>query len=238
MREFEFVVRFDEGASALMDVFRAHPRLTARTTECTATAETMWRVDHIRGPPEAIDAVEPVFTDESRCNECLDHRGCDTSREYQVLDRRADGLTVYTYREGVSACHFVPRVVHEHVGDGVAFEARRSGDAYRWKVLYRSERSVGELYDAIAADLRPGLSLEVSHLSAAGRWGASERIDAALSPEGRAALEAAAEAGYYERPRRTTVQELSDRLDVPRSTLQYRLRNAEDAVVSTFVGRG
>jgi len=48
-------------------------------------------------------------------------------------------------------------------------------------------------------------------------------------------LEAAVERGYYSRPREVTVSDLSDELGVPRSTVQYRLRSAEDLVVSQFV---
>ncbi|ELZ08665.1 helix-turn-helix domain-containing protein, partial [Natrialba aegyptia] len=42
--------------------------------------------------------------------------------------------------------------------------------------------------------------------------------------------------GYYETPRQIDLSELADRLDVPRSTLSYRLRRAEATLASTFVG--
>ncbi|MFB6176769.1 MAG: helix-turn-helix domain-containing protein [Halobaculum sp.] len=41
--------------------------------------------------------------------------------------------------------------------------------------------------------------------------------------------------GYYETPRECTVTELSDRLDVARSTLQYRLQRAESQLLAAFV---
>lgn len=235
VREFEFVVRFEPGADDLMDVFHEHPGLTGRSSVCVTTDESMWRIDHLQGPPGALSAVESVFTDETRCNECLDDASCDTYREYHALDRTSGGLTVYTLRREVHRCHSVPYIVYDHVGEGSVFEARRVGGEYHWKVLYPNDQPVGELYDAIDDELREGLTLEVSHLREAGKWDPVTRTAADLDPDDWEVLEAAYEAGYYSRPRDTTVAELSEALDVPRSTLQYRLRNAEDALVSQFV---
>ncbi|MFC6726174.1 transcriptional regulator, partial [Halobium palmae] len=170
MREFEFVVEFDPGADPLMDVFREHPTLTARSSTCFTTEDTMWRLDHVKGSPEALDAFDDLFLDETRCNECLDAPNCDTFREYHVLDRTPNSRTVYTYREEVHRCHSIPHHVHQHVGDGVVFESRRQDGEYRWRVLYPDDRPVGELYDAIEAELRDGLHLDVVHLSRAGNW--------------------------------------------------------------------
>jgi len=235
MREFEFVLHYEPGTDLLMDVFQEHSGLTARTSECTTTTDAMWRIDHLRGPAPAVTAAEEIFTDHDRCNECLDDHACDTYREYHVLDREATSLTVYTYRREIQDCHSVPYIVTDHVGEGAVFEASRSGDAYRWKVLYPEDQPISELYDAIESELRDGLTLDVSHLTEAGRWDPLSRAEAQLSPDAHDVLGTAAAAGYYERPRETTVSELSDELDVARSTLQYRLRNAEDTVISQFV---
>ncbi|UHH25891.1 helix-turn-helix domain-containing protein [Halobacterium noricense] len=235
MREFEFTVTFEPGSDALMDCFVEHDSLTAWTSVCFTTRERMWRIDHATGTEEALAAFDDVFLDESRCNECLDLPDCDTYREYHVLDESTNSRTVYTFREEVHGCHSVPHYVHEHVGDGVVFEARRSDNEYRWRVLHPDEQPVGGVYDAIEAQLRDGLSLSLSRLSSAGNWNAESRVAAELTPENRAVLEAAVEHGYYSRPREVTVSDLSDELGIPRSTLQYRLRSAEDLVVSQFV---
>jgi predicted DNA binding protein len=49
-------------------------------------------------------------------------------------------------------------------------------------------------------------------------------------------MAAAVERGYYETPREITVEELAEELDLPRSTLSYRLRRAEAELVRSFVG--
>ena len=57
----------------------------------------------------------------------------------------------------------------------------------------------------------------------------------ALSPKQEAALQTAVEHGYYESPREVDVGELADHLDVPRSTLTYRLRRAEEHLAKQHV---
>jgi predicted DNA binding protein len=237
MREVAFVVHYDEGTDGLMDVFREYPSLAAQSAACYASHDAMWRVDHITGPEAAMAAIDETFLDHDQCNECLDVPNCQTEREYHVLDRRPTARTVYTYRREVFKCHSIPYHVLQHVGDGVVFESRRSGDAYHWKVLYPGDAAVGSLFDDIEANLLPGLSLELRHLRESGNWSADTRTATELSPEQRATLEAAVEHGYYERPREVTVPDLADLLDEPRSTVQYRLRSAEDLLVRSFVGR-
>lgn len=235
MRELVFTVRFAAGASELMDIYRAHPGLSTWSSACFTTEETMWRIDHTEGPAAAIEKFESVFLDTSRCNECLDVPDCDTTREYHVLESTPTSRTVYTHREEVYRCHSLPYVVYDSVGDGVVFQARRTGEEYRWKVLYPGEFPAGRIYDAVENRLREGLSLELLHLRDSGSWHVETHITGELSGEQREALELAVERGYYDRPRAVSVEELADELGVPRSTLQYRLRTAEDLVVDEFV---
>ncbi len=63
----------------------------------------------------------------------------------------------------------------------------------------------------------------------------SDGTQGALSPEQEAALRAAVEHGYYESPREVDVGELAEHLDVPRSTLTYRLRRAEEQLAKQYV---
>jgi len=73
---------------------------------------------------------------------------------------------------------------------------------------------------------------EASVPTAAGR---GDDGTADLSAEQAAALRAAVEHGYYESPREVNVGELADHLDVPRSTLTYRLRRAEEQLAKQYV---
>jgi len=58
-----------------------------------------------------------------------------------------------------------------------------------------------------------------------------------LPPEQEGALRAAVEHGYYETPRAADLGDLADILDVPRSTLAYRLRRAEAHLAERYTGQ-
>jgi len=237
MREFEFTVHYDEGADDLMDLFIGTPALHARSQACFANAASMWRIDRITGPADVLDRVDDIYLDESVCNECLDMHQCDSTREYQLLDADDERRLVYTRREEIDRCHSIPYLAVEHVGDGVLLDAERSGSEYVWRVLMPEATAVGELYDAIDDNLRGGLSLELDHVSSVEGWGDAALTGADLTFEERQTLTTAVRAGYYQTPRETTVNELGERLDVPRSTVQYRLQRAEQKVIEGFAQR-
>jgi predicted DNA binding protein len=234
-REFEFVLQFKADADELMDVFRQYESLTLWSSAIFVNENHMWRLDHAKGTDEALSAFDTVFLDETRCNECFDVENCDTERSYQVLDRQEASRTIYTLRREIKKCHSLPRFVLDHVQEGTVFESRRVGDEYRWRVLFPGDYPIGDVYNMMESHLRDGVSLSVSHITSAGNWNATERIVTDFSPEHWQVLKAAVTHGYYERPREVSVSDLASILDEPRSTVQYRLRTAEDRIVSQFV---
>jgi predicted DNA binding protein len=236
VREFVFTLSYEPGVDPLVDAFIDHPEVTAQSTTCVATADHMWRVDTLFGPEDALDRIETCFLDESRCNECHGH-GCDTERRYEVLERAPTHRIVYTHRREIRGCHSIPYLAVEHVGSGVLFETERTGDTYEWTVLMPDDEGVGRLYDAIGGGLREGVGLDLQHVTGHQGWRSGALAAPRLSHAQREAVRAAVAHGYYETPRECTVTELSDRLDVARSTLQYRLQRAESQLLAAFVER-
>jgi predicted DNA binding protein len=78
--------------------------------------------------------------------------------------------------------------------------------------------------------------LEFGHLNGVSRWEFDSLSSVTMAREQRETLRAAVEAGYYETPRGTTVGELAEQLDTPQSTVSYRLRQAEAALATSYVG--
>jgi predicted DNA binding protein len=234
-REFEFVLKFESGADKLMDVFRQYESLSLWSSAIFVSSDHMWRLDHSKGTAEALNAFNEVFLDETRCNECFDVDNCETSRTYHVLDSQETSQTIYTLRHEISECKSLPGFIRDHVQKGSIFESRRTGDEYRWRVLYPGGYSIGDVYDLMESHLRDGVSLSMSHITNAGNWKAVERIVTDLSPEHWQVLNTAVSHGYYERPRAVSVADLASILDEPRSTVQYRLRTAEDRIMSQFI---
>ncbi|GGK73427.1 hypothetical protein [Haloarcula sebkhae] len=152
VKEFAFTLRFTAGADPVMDLFHEYPTLRLRNGMCTVTENAMWRIDHVDGPADAISALDEVFLDEERCNECLDEHRCSGTREYQVLDRRSAARTVYTYHAHIDRCCAVPAIVTDYIGDGVVFESERTGGgccrrskrrSIRWSIVSNQHSVLG-----------------------------------------------------------------------------------------------
>lgn len=235
MREFAFTVEYESGADRLMDTFIEYPELTAKTVTCSVTPQSVWRVDRLTGPAEAIDVVHEPYLDPERCDECLHDGCCHVNQEYEVLSGDTTSRTIYLYQDEIDGCHSIPYLSAKHLGDGLLYEALRRGSHHEWRVLMRDDSAVGELYDVLQSDLREGLTLSLRHLGQPTHWCDEAVCTADLSYEQRHAIEAAVEHGYYETPRSMSAEELAAELEVPRSTLQYRLRRAEAWLARGFV---
>ncbi|WP_425604352.1 helix-turn-helix domain-containing protein [Natrinema gelatinilyticum] len=75
----------------------------------------------------------------------------------------------------------------------------------------------------------------MGHLRDASSWHQESPAAIALPDTQEIALRAAIEAGYYDPPRETTLDEIAADLDVPRSTLSYRLRQAESTLLHQYI---
>jgi len=237
MREFIFTIDYDRGADPIMDVFIDYPEAHSRTIACNVTCDGMWRLERIAGPEDALERLDDVFAEPVQCTECIGTHDCHTDWCYKVIGADQGRRTVYSYRSETGDCHSIPRLAIEHVGDGVLCETERRGNRCEWRLLLCSDEGVDALFEALEAELRPGLTVEFRQLGEPSYWSDEAVTLAELPPEQQAAVEAAVEHGYYRTPREVSLTELADRLEVSRSTLQYRLQRAESWIVRSFVTR-
>jgi hypothetical protein len=235
MREFTFEIEYKSGTDPIMDVFIDHPEMVARSLDGYVTTEQFWRIERISGPTDALDRVRNIRFDDATCGESLTERDCEATRYHDVLEHSKARLVLYTYLEDIRACESVHTLVGKHLPPGLVFETRRQEQRHSWRVLMRSDASVGVLYDEIAARLRDGLSFHMGHLRDADGWQRDSLASVTMPTEQRTALRAAVEGGYYETPRATTLDNLAANLDIPRSTLSYRLRRAETQLARRYV---
>lgn len=235
MREFVVTLAYDRGVDPVMDVFLDHPELVVSAVDISVGNGGLTRVDRLSGPPAAVAALREVFLDPAVCNECAaPHGDCDAERSYEVLDAD-DGLTVYSYHEAVSFCDSVPYHASRHLLPGVLFDSRRRGRHHEWRLLLRGDDGVGDLYDALTADLPAGVTVSFRRLGQPERWGEHTGTVADLSPEQRRTIETAVAMGYYGTPREATLSDLAAALDAPQSTVRYRLRRAEAWLTDTAI---
>ena len=226
---------YERGSDPIADVFIEYPDVSMKSLTCSVTTDSIWYLNRITGPAEALEALDDVFLDPTHCNECLDAEQCHTTWTYELLSSGQTSRTVYAYGTGGDDCHSIPVLAATHIGDGLVYDTERRGDQYKWRILMPDNANVGELYDHIQTDLRDGLRLRLDHLTDPAHWGDTVVSLADIPYEQREVLTEAVERGYYKTPREITTQELADELDIPQSTVQYRLARAEAWLATEFV---
>jgi len=238
MRELVFALEYEPGANGVADALGEHPDASVRSLSLHATADRLWRVDHATGSPAALDAVEAAFRTSDYYADCLATDHCGATQTTRVLDRTEDTLVLYSDWERTPTCASVPHIARDHLGDGVLFETRHEGHHYTWRLIHAGDGDVGAFFDALEAAVGADARMELLRTAATTPSTGAGRADdpaAGLAPEQEAALRAAVEHGYYESPRAVDVGELAAHLDVPRSTLTYRLRRAEQHLAERYV---
>ncbi|WP_222919379.1 helix-turn-helix domain-containing protein [Natrinema sp. SYSU A 869] len=235
MREFVFALEYDPGTNPVADALESHPDTTVRSLSCHVTPESLWRVDHATGSAAGIDALEEAYREPSFCADCLVRDDCGADCETQVLDRSDDELVVYTYWNRTDVCTSVPHLALEYLGEGLLFETYREGRRYRWRIVLGSDAPIHDFFDALGDEVGECAGMEMLRLTDLDPDRERLESDDTLPAEQRDALRAAVERGYYETPRRIDLSELADELDVPRSTLSYRLRRAEASLATAFM---
>jgi predicted DNA binding protein len=238
MREFVFALDYDPGSNPVADILADAPETQLRSLSCHVTSDTLWRVDHITGPEETLDAVADAVRTAEYYADCLVRRDCKGEWDVQVLDQSSDTLILYSYWQRTTACTSIPHLALEHLGDGLIFETRWRGRRYQWRLLLPGSAKLSSFYEALETEIAETGGVDVVRVreTSTEQFGmANDRVDHHLSPEQDSAVRAAVDQGYYETPRAIETYELADELGVPGSTLSYRLRRAEAALAARYV---
>ncbi|NGM67560.1 transcriptional regulator [Natronolimnobius sp. AArcel1] len=235
MREFVFALEYEPGTNPVADVLADHPDASIRSLSCHVSADSLWRVDHASGSEEALESLEQAYKTADYFADCLVKDDCGAACEVQVLDRSGDTLVVYTYWERTDVCTSVPHVALEHLGEGLLFETYREGRRYRWRIVLGNEAPIHDFFDALGEEVGECTGMEMLRLTDVDPDHSDDDVGATELPrEQQAALQAAVEHGYYETPRQVELSDLAEKLEIPRSTLSYRLRRAEAALATEF----
>lgn len=235
MRELEFVLEYEPGINTVADTLADHPDAEIRSLSLHATAESLWRVDHVTGPADALDAIEEAFLSTDFYTDCLTPDHCGASQETQVLESTDDSRVLYSYWERTDSCASVPHMALERLGEGVLFETQKQGREYTWRIIHSGGGDVRGFFDDLEESVADSVNIDFQKLADASSPVEPAADSDGLSPEQEDALQAAVEHGYYEHPREVDVGELAEAMDVPRSTLAYRLRRAEEQLAKERV---
>ncbi|WP_136688470.1 helix-turn-helix domain-containing protein [Halorhabdus amylolytica] len=236
MRELVFALAYEPGCNAVADTLAEYPDAHIRSLSLHATDERLWRVDHASGSPDALDAIEAAFKSTDYYADCLATDDCGATQTTDVLDRNDETLVLYSYWERSPVCVSVPHLALDYLGDGLLFDTRHEGRHYTWRLIHSGTGDVGRFFDALEAAVGDCAEMEMLRTGATADPGEGVVAESTgLTAEQEAALRAAVEHGFYENPREVDVGELGEHLDVPRSTLTYRLRRAEEHLAKEYV---
>jgi predicted DNA binding protein len=234
MREFVFEIGYEQGVDEFIDVHIETPELRSTALLCSMTEDEFWRLDRLDGPASAVERAKTQLTAAPHGRSMSD-QPCDGDTYVHVLEDTTDGCVVYTHSQCDGRCDAVPLVANRYLSGALLFEVRRSDDTERWRILMQDDKNVGLLYDTLGGILRNGLSFHFGHLGDVETPPANPLAAVSIPSEQRRTLEVAAQEGYYETPRETTLEEVAERLDCPRSTVSYRLRRAEAKLANGYL---
>ncbi len=235
MRELVFELDYDPGWNPVADTLAANDDAEIKSLSCHVTTETLWRVDHIHGSPSALTALEAAYTTADYFPDCLVTDDCQSNAETRALDRTEHSLIMYCVWHRSPICTSVPHLALEHLGGGVLFETRQQNRQQLWRIIHPGEDGVGKFTDALTAELEEIGGMELLRLSEHNPGNGNPSAESDLSTEQRRALHAAVRHGYYETPRGIELTALAEKLDIPQSTLSYRLQRAESQLATQFV---
>ena len=232
MRELGVELSYDPDTDPLMDLFVREPSLSARSIATGVSRDRCWLVERFVGSEDALAAVEA-----SRCAD--GEQGAPAGgrvREATVLERSPTSLVTYLFLDRLHTYDSAYALAARRLDQGFIVHGRRRGNSRELRILTRSEENIEAFYERLCDCLPEGVRLEFGHLNGVSRWEFDSLSSVTMAREQRETLRAAVEAGYYETPRGTTVGELAEQLDTPQSTVSYRLRQAEAALATSYVG--
>ncbi len=235
MREFVFEIRYAPGSDELMDVFIESPEASSNALLCSMGDAKLWKLDRTVGPTAAVEDATSLLTDTSYDQLSVSDRSYDARQYTDVLEREPGRSLIYNYFDKLARCDSVPIITNQYLDGALLFEVTRRGGTEKWRILMEDDKKVGMLYDTLQGRLGGGLSFHFHHIGDSTGSVLTLFNSVAIQPEQHHVLEKAAKEGYYRTPRETTLDELATELECPRSTVSYRLRRAEAALVDEYL---
>ncbi|QZX99074.1 helix-turn-helix domain-containing protein [Halobaculum rubrum] len=237
MYDFSFEITYDAGADEYVDRFIDRESLRSEAIYSCLDPTELWALESVTGDPADLTAVDELLLDESVDRESISDRACRATRTTSLMANERRRRVAFTYVSEIEYCEAVPIIAAKNVDGGLLFEQVRTGDTVRWRVLVQDDSKIGLLYDTLAAKLGEGLSFSFEHLTEVTNWERGLVSGADIRAEQREILTIAVERGYFETPREVTLEELATDLELPRSTVSYRLRRATAELAKRFADR-
>ena len=237
MYDFTFEITYDAGVDEYVDLFIDRESLRSEALYSCLDPTELWTLESVTGDPTDLAAVDELLLDEAVARDSINARSCNSIRTTSLLTEEQRRRVAYTYISDVDFCESVPLIAAKYVDGGMLLEQTRTDDRVRWRVLVQDDSKIGHLYDTLSAKLGEGLSFSFKHLTEVAHWESGLLSRADIRAEQREILNVAVRRGYFETPREVTLDEIADELELPRSTVSYRLRRATAELAKRFTER-
>ncbi|MFA9415078.1 helix-turn-helix domain-containing protein [Natrinema sp. HArc-T2] len=237
MRELLFELEYGDGVSPLMDVFIDYPTLSSDSIASCVRRDRLWCIERFVGPSAALDRIDTIRLEADAPGEEMTTTECDAIREHDPLERSSTTLVLYSALKRLHTCDSVVALAARHLDLGVVFQTQRRRNCHEWRLLMPSDENVDVFAEQVDAHLDDGIRFTINRLGSAEQLNYDSLATVSVPQEQRETLRAAIEHGYYETPRDITVSELADVLDIPQSTVSYRLRQAEARLAKGYLHR-
>ncbi|WP_248896491.1 helix-turn-helix domain-containing protein [Haloplanus halobius] len=235
MQELVFALEYEPGHNPIADVLASAPSAEIHSRSCHVTDKSLWRVDHATGPSETLSDLESVVLSSEFYSDCLAREACGAPSQREVLYRSDDELVFYVYWGRTDICASIPHMALERFGEGFLFETRRAERRYVWRLIVPDDASASAFFERLRDEVDVFADIDLVRISPLTDAAGQPTFGNALPAEQREAMRAAVAEGYYETPREISLDDLADELDIPRSTLSYRLRSAESKLAKSAV---
>jgi predicted DNA binding protein len=216
-------------------VFREHESLRSEALFACMDTSQMWVLELVTGDPDDLRAVDEVLLDDTVDQYSITDRSCDATRQTSLLTAETRQRVAFTYVSDVTHCDAIPLIGARYFSEGVLYKQTRSGQDATWNVFVQNDEKVSLLYDTVTGRLADGLQFSFEHMAEFDQWESRLLSRSGIPAEQRETLSLAVERGYFETPRAVTLEELAGELDIPRSTVSYRLRRATAELAKSFV---
>ncbi|AEN04787.1 helix-turn-helix domain-containing protein [Halolamina sp.] len=235
MRELTFSLEFEHGFDPVTDTFIEYPEIRSDAIASLVGRDRFWQVRQFIGPGAALDRIEHHLLGDGDPDGTATAATGSADQHHERLERSSSTLAVYSFGERLHTNTSVMALAARHLDLGHVLQTHRRKNQQEWRLLMRSEANVGTFYEAVEEHLGSEICLDFGRLGEANHWSFDSVAAVSLSGVERDTLWAATQHGYYEVPREITVGNLAERLDVPQSTVSYRLRRAEEKLVKGYV---
>jgi hypothetical protein len=144
-----------------------HPQLELKSVDISVREDGWARVDEVAGSVNAIESFRTAYDGDDQCNECiLPHQDCDTTLDYEYIEKRENRCVIYSNYYNVDFCGSIPYFGKEYLPKGSVFNASRQFRDQDWRILIPEHTGVERFREVLESVPSIDLSFDIHEIDA------------------------------------------------------------------------